>query len=154
MYRRRRRFQIEGLSDLRSPSSVGQDPLYGTVTCEKNRSLLEETEFFKCKKKRGIRTSGVWKLVSRLESNFQKREGPAILTGLFKTNPVLRNIKAGERPQNTKERKGKIGPKHSKRDFLIESCKIEGPTMWNICTVQPEATTGFTEHKDVFQVIG
>jgi hypothetical protein len=76
----------------------------------RNRIFLNE------KKKREIRTSSLWKLFSRLDSNFQKREGPCHTDRSFqKKNPVLWNIKAGERPQNIREKKKeKLDPNSEK----------------------------------------
>ncbi len=51
--------------------------LYGTWRSLKNRSLFGETELKTEKKTREIiRTSSLWKLFSRLNSNFQKPEVP------------------------------------------------------------------------------
>jgi hypothetical protein len=108
----RRRFHIEGLSDLRSPSPVAQgrlkiwQALYTAPSHAKSTGLFWKKQNFKTEtEKREIRTSGLWKLFSRLDSNFQKREGLCHTDrSLAKKHPVLRNIEAWERPQNTKEK--------------------------------------------------
>jgi hypothetical protein len=58
----------------------------------------------KKEKKTEIRISGLWKLFSRLDSNFQKPERPHQTGRSFqKKIHVLGKIEAGECPQNTKE---------------------------------------------------
>jgi hypothetical protein len=68
----RRRFHIEGLSDFKHvnprEAKTLDRPLCRTFTCIKNWSIFEKTEI----KKGKIRSSDLWKLFSRLDSNFQK----------------------------------------------------------------------------------
>ncbi len=79
LYRGPFRFEIPKASRLRAVKNV-EGPLYGIFAWLKNRSIFEDTEFLN-DKEREIRTSG---LFSRLDSNFEKPEGPTRLAGPFK----------------------------------------------------------------------
>jgi hypothetical protein len=78
----RRRFHIEGLSDLRSPSPVGQgrfkswQALYMEPSHAKRTGPFWKKQNFLNEKKERNKNFWLWKLFSRLDSNFQKREGP------------------------------------------------------------------------------
>jgi hypothetical protein len=76
------------------------------------------------KKRKEIRTSGLRKVFSRLDINFQKPEGPPHQTGMSFFFKIMssRKLRLGKCPQNTKE----------KMDWCFKYRSLGSGQVWNI----------------------